>query len=82
MRPDDRRWRTSLHEHPVVTYVYVLEGEVELHIGEKVFHYKTGDAWIEPLDTLNQAFNPGTVPAKVLIVQVGVEGKPNSIAAK
>jgi quercetin dioxygenase-like cupin family protein len=73
---------TNLHKHPVVTFVYVLEGEVDLHIGEKILHYKAGDAWIEPLDTLNQAFNPGSVPSKVLVVQVGAEGKPNSIAAQ
>jgi hypothetical protein len=41
-----------------------------------------GDAWIEPIDALNQVFNPGSVPAKVLVVQVGEEGKPNSIAAQ
>ena len=74
--------RTSLHQHPVVTFVYVLEGEADLHVGDKTFHYKAGDAWIEPIDTPNQLFNPGTVPTKNLVVFVGEEGKPNSIAAK
>ena len=73
---------TNLHQHPVVTFVHVLEGEAELHIGEKVLHYKAGDTWIEPIDTLNQLSNPGTVPLKNLVVFVGAEGQPNSIAAK
>lgn len=73
---------TNLHQHPVVTYVHVLEGEAELHIGEEIFHYKAGDTWIEPIDTLNQLFNPGTVPLKNLVVFVGAEGQPNSIAAQ
>ena len=74
--------RTSLHQHPVVTFVYILEGELDIHVGGQVLHYKAGDAWIEPIDVDNQLFNPGTVPAKVLVVQVGEEGKPNSVAAK
>lgn len=74
--------RSSLHQHPVVTYVYVLEGEADLKIGDKTFHYKAGDAWVEPIDTPNQLFNPGTVPLKNLVVFVGEEGKPNSVAAK
>ena len=73
---------TNLHQHPVVTYVYMMEGEGDLHIGDKVLHYKAGDAWIEPIDTLNQLFNTGTVPTKNLVVFVGSEGNPNSVAAK
>ena len=73
---------TNLHQHPVVTFVTVLEGEAELHVGEKVLHYKAGDSWIEPIDTLNQLFNPGTVPVKNLVVFVGSEGQPNSVAAQ
>jgi quercetin dioxygenase-like cupin family protein len=74
--------RSNLHEHPVITLVYVLEGEAELHVGEKVFNYKAGDAWVEPINVLNQIFNRGTVPLKNLVVFVGSEGNPNSIAAE
>ena len=72
---------TNLHQHPVVTYVYMMEGEGDLHIGDKVLHYKAGDAWIEPIDTLNQLFNSGSGPTKNLVVFVGSEGNPNSVAA-
>jgi quercetin dioxygenase-like cupin family protein len=72
---------SSLHSHPVLTFVYVLEGELEVH-SDKVRRYKAGDAVIEPIDHKVQAFNPGTVPTKLLIVFVGEEGKPNSIASE
>lgn len=75
--------RTPLHEHPVPTYVYVLEGELELqsHGGEP-HRYKAGDAYIEALNHKHQLFNKGNVPAKVLVVFVGEEGKPTTIAAQ
>jgi quercetin dioxygenase-like cupin family protein len=73
---------SNLHEHPVVTIVHVLEGEAELHVGDKVFHYKAGDAWVEPINEMNQIFNVGTTPLKNLVVFVGAEGTPNAIAAK
>ena len=73
---------TNLHQHPVATYVYMIEGQGDLHIGEKVLHYKAGDAWIEPIDTPNQLFNPGNVPMKNLVVFMGSEGNANSVAVK
>ena len=73
---------TSIHQHPVVTIVHVLEGEAELRVGEQVFHYKAGDVWVEPINVSNQLFNPGTVPLKNLVVFVGAEGTPNSVAAE
>lgn len=74
--------RSNLHQHPVVTFVYVLEGEADLHVGDQVFHYKAGDAWVEPIDTLNQIFNTGSGPLRNLVVFVGTEGNPNAVAAE
>jgi quercetin dioxygenase-like cupin family protein len=75
--------RTPLHEHPVPTYVYVLEGEVELQShGGQPHQYKAGEAYIEALNHQHQLFNKGNVPAKVLVVFVGEEGKPTTITAK
>ena len=73
--------RTSLHQHPVVTYAYILEGEFDVHQGDATRHYKTGDAVIEPIGSNMQGFNPGTLPTKLLVVMVGEEGKPNTVAA-
>jgi len=73
---------SNLHQHPVVTIVHVLEGEAELRIGDQVFHFKAGDAWVEPINELNQIFNPGTAPLKNLVVFVGSQGTPNAVAAE
>ena len=75
--------RTPLHEHPVPTYVYILEGEVELQShGGQPHQYKAGEAYIEALNHKHQLFNKSNVPAKVLVVFVGEEGKPTTITAK
>ena len=75
--------RTPLHEHPVPTYVYVLEGEVELQSeGGQPHQYKAGEAYIEALNHKHQLFNKSNAPAKVLVVFVGEAGKPTTIAAK
>jgi quercetin dioxygenase-like cupin family protein len=75
--------RTPLHEHPVPTYVYVLEGEVELETeGAQPHRYKAGEAYIEALNRKHQLYNKGSSPAKVLVVFVGEEGKPTTVAAK
>jgi quercetin dioxygenase-like cupin family protein len=72
--------RTPLHEHPVPTVVYILEGEVELQShGGAPHRYKAGEAYIEALNHPHQLFNKGTVPAKVLVVFVGEEGKPTTV---
>ena len=72
--------RTPLHQHPIPTYVYVLEGEVELQTeGGQPHQYKTGEAYIESLNKRHQLFNKGSSPARVLVVFVGEEGKPTTI---
>ena len=49
--------RTPLHEHPVPTYVYVLEGEVELQShGGQPHQYKAGER-------AKADINSGTMPA-------------------
>ena len=73
---------SNIHSHPVPIVVYVLEGALEAHHADKVRNYKAGEALIEPINSLMQAFNPGSVPTKLLVVMIGEEGKPNGVAAK
>ena len=73
---------SNLHTHPVPVIAYVLEGTLETRFGEKVHNYKTGEAVVEPSNTPMQAFNPGEVPTKLLVVMVGQEGQPNSAPVK
>lgn len=75
--------RTPLHQHPVPVYVYILEGEVELRSeGGEPHRYGAGEAYIEALNLNHQLFNIGSTAAKVLVVFVGQEGSPTTVAVK
>ena len=76
--------RTPLHEHPIPTFVYVLEGEVELQTeGGSPQRYKAGGAYIESLNKKHQLHNvSGSSPARVLVIFIGEEGKATTVAAK
>lgn len=41
--------------------------------------YKAGDSFLMVVNTWTNAKNKGTMPAKVLVVYVGVHGKPNLV---
>jgi quercetin dioxygenase-like cupin family protein len=74
--------RTPLHQHPVPTFVYVLEGEVELRTeGGDPYVYGEGEAYIEALDRDHQLFNETDAPARILVVFVTAEGTPTTVAA-
>jgi quercetin dioxygenase-like cupin family protein len=75
--------RTALHEHPVPTFVYVLEGEVELETeGGEPFTYAQGEAYIEALNREHQLFNRGDATARILVVFAGAEDVPTTVAAE
>jgi quercetin dioxygenase-like cupin family protein len=73
---------TALYRHPVVTFVYVLDGEFEVHHGAAVRSYKAGEALIEPIGMPMQGFNRGAGPLRLLVVNVGEEGQPNAVAVE
>lgn len=74
--------RTALHEHPVPVYVYILEGEIELKSeGGDPHRYKAGEAFMEAQNRKHQAFNIAETPTRLLVVFVGEEGKPTTVAA-
>jgi quercetin dioxygenase-like cupin family protein len=75
--------RTARHQHPVPVYVYVMEGELEVKTeGGEPRHYKAGDAFLESVDRWHQAFNKSAGESKILVVFIGEEGKPTTIASK
>ena len=71
---------TGRHMHPYPTLVYVLEGAIEVEMdGGMVHSYKAGDSFLMVVNTWTNAKNSGTMPAKMLVVFVGVHGKPNLV---
>lgn len=71
---------TGRHMHPYPTLVYVLEGTVDVVMeGGLVHRYAAGDSFLMVVNHWTNARNDGTMPAKLLVVFVGVRGKPNLV---
>jgi quercetin dioxygenase-like cupin family protein len=71
---------TGRHMHPYPTFVYVLEGAIDVEMDGGVVHsYKAGDSVLEVVNTWHNSKNKGKTPAKVLVVFAGVRGKPNAV---
>jgi quercetin dioxygenase-like cupin family protein len=71
---------TGRHMHPYPTFVYVLEGAIDVEMDGGVVHsYQAGGSFLEVLNTWHNGKNKGTTPAKVLVVFAGVHGQPNLV---
>lgn len=71
---------TALHQHPVPSFVLILEGELEVRIeGQEPMRFTAGQALVEAQDTNIQAFNVFDGPTKVLVVYSGAEGGKNMV---
>ncbi len=74
---------TGRHMHPYPTFVYVLEGAIDVAMdGGAVHSYKAGDSFLEVVNTWHNGTNKGTSPAKILVVFAGVHGKANLVRPK
>jgi len=66
--------------HPFPTFVYVLEGAINVEMeGGTARSYKAGDSFLEVVNTWHNGKNNGVAPAKLLVVFVGVHGKPGLV---
>jgi len=71
---------TGRHMHPYPTFVYVLEGAIDVEMDGGTAHsYKAGDSFLEVINAWHNGKNNGTASAKVLVVFVGVHGKANLV---
>lgn len=71
---------TALHTHPVPSFVYILEGELEVRVeGQEPVRFTPGQAFVEPQDTEMQAFNVADEPTRVLVVYSGSENGQNMV---
>lgn len=72
--------RTALHLHPVPSFVYVLEGELEVRVeGQEPVRFMPGQAFVEAQDANMQAFNVADGPTKLLVVYSGAEDAKNMV---
>ncbi|MET1079671.1 MAG: cupin domain-containing protein [Pseudomonas sp.] len=71
---------TGWHSHPVASFAYILEGELEVHLktGE-VNRLTAGDALAEVVDTLHNGRNLGATPVKLVVFYTGVVGQALSV---
>lgn len=71
---------TGRHMHPNPTFVYVLDGAIDVEMEGGMAHsYRAGDSFLEVLNTWHNGKNKGAQPAKLLVVFAGVQGKPNLV---
>ena len=69
---------TGWHMHTAPTFVYVLEGTVEVEerpSGMKHTH-TAGDAFLHALNTWHNGRNRGRTPVRILVVSTGERGRP------
>jgi len=69
---------TGWHMHTAPTFVYVLEGSVEVEerpSGMKHTH-TAGDGFLHALKTWHNGRNRGRTPTRILVVSTGERGRP------
>ena len=64
------------HTHSFPVLIMMQEGEATITYEDvTVSVYKAGDAFIEDTGIVHRSENTGTVPVKLLVVAIGVEGE-------
>lgn len=67
---------TGWHLHPVSSFGYVLEGELEVQLKNGATkRLKSGEALAEVVNTLHNGRNVGTVPVKLIVFYAGAAGQ-------
>jgi quercetin dioxygenase-like cupin family protein len=71
------------HTHPADVFAFLLEGEIVQELaGKPTVTLKAGDVFFVPANTVHQATNKGSVPAKIAVVFVAEKGKPLTVPVK
>ena len=60
---------TIWHKHGVPMFAYILSGSIEVDYGDNGKRvYTPGDGFMEAMDQFHRGYNPGTEPAKILVL--------------
>jgi len=66
---------TGWHLHPVASFGYILEGELDVHLKDgSVKHMVAGQALAEVVNTLHNGRNVGKGPVKLVVFYAGATG--------
>lgn len=72
---------TGWHEHPVPSFAYILEGELEVtRASGEVRRLGPGDTLAEVVNTVHQGRALGDKPAKLLVFYIGARNTPLTVA--
>ncbi len=72
--------KLPFHEHPVINAGVLLKGELSVRTESgKTLQLKAGDPIVEVVNTWHSGFNPGSVPAEIIVFYAGVKGEPVSV---
>ncbi|HEX5764361.1 MAG TPA: cupin domain-containing protein [Woeseiaceae bacterium] len=71
---------TGWHSHPVPSFGFVLEGELEVRLRSgAVKRVKPGEALAEVVNTFHNGRNVGSVPLRLVVFYVGSAGQKLSV---
>ena len=75
--------RLPRHKHPFSRFAYVLAGDLTVAFDDGVQHrYHAGDVIVEAVDSWHYGANTGTVPVRLLVIDLVEAGQPTTILAK
>lgn len=68
------------HQHTVINAGLLISGELNVVTADgKTLSLKAGDSNVEVVGTVHYGYNPGKIPAEIVVVYAGEEGKPVTI---
>lgn len=69
---------TGFHMHTAPTFVYVLQGTVEVEEQSSGMRHThaAGEAFLHQLNVLHNGRNKGSTPLRILVVSFGERGRP------
>jgi quercetin dioxygenase-like cupin family protein len=71
---------TGWHRHPVPSFGYLLEGELEVRLRNgTIRRFGPGQAIAEVVDTEHNGRNPGTVPTRLVVFYIGTIDRPLTV---
>jgi len=72
--------RLATHKHPVINAGVLLSGQLTVVTSDgKELHLTAGDPIAEVVNTLHYGYNPGDMPAEIVVFYAGVADAPITI---